>query len=312
MSFIAGFGAYVPSRIVSNAELAGLLDCPAEWIRGASGIEERRYAGSEESLEAMAVKAGQNCLLEAGTTIDHVRMVIVSSGSGEHRFPGPACTIAAQLGLSDVPAIDVPMASAGSLFAMSMAAQFTERYETILVIAAEKMSSVVMEPPVDKNVAILFGDGAGSCLIRRDTGRFKIVDSVLHTNGNLAADLQLDHARPLRMNGRSVILHATRRIPAAILEVLERNRKPTSEIERFIPHQANQNLLDRVARAIDVPSDRIYSNIKKYGNTSSASMLIAADEWWRTRDSATPQGPICFVTFGAGFNWGALLAERAA
>jgi len=111
------------------------------------------------------------------------------------------------------------------------------------------------------------------------------------------------------MNGRSVILQATRKIPAVILELLQRNGKAASGIECFLLHQANQNLMDRVARALEVPNDRIYSNIRKYGNTSSASMLIAAAEWWQGRHPAAAPGAICFAVFGAGYHWGALLAE---
>lgn len=309
MAFIAGFGSYLPSKIVANAELAEALGCTPEWIRDASGIEERRYAGPEESLDEMGANAAKDCLEQTGIGADQVGMLIVASGSAEHRFPGPASRVAKRLGLGETPAIDLPMASAGGLFGMSMAAQLVESYGNILVVAAEKMSTVVTQPPVDRNIAILFGDGAGSCLIRKLPGGLKIVDSVLHSDGSFAGDLQLGHGQQLLMNGRSVILQATRKIPGVILEVLQRNNKPASEIERFILHQANQNLMDRVARALGVPNDRIYSNISRYGNTSSASMLIAADEWWRGRDSSASVGAVCFAVFGAGFHWGALLAE---
>ena len=310
MAFIAGFGAYLPSKIVTNPELASLLGCTAEWIREASGIEERRYASAEESVEVLAANAGANCLEQTGTSPDQIDMLIVSSGSGEFRFPGPASAVAKRLQLRDVPAIDLPMASAGALFAMSLAAQLTSQYERILVIAAEKMSTVVTQPPVDKNTAILFGDGAGGCLIQRDQGSLKIIDSVLHCDGSFSADLRLGSGEPLHMNGRSVIMQAVRKLPAVILEVLKRNDKAVSEIECFIMHQANQNLMDRVARSLDVSTDRIYSNIRQYGNTSSASILIAAAEWWRDRKLAA-RGAICFAVFGAGFSWGALLAEAA-
>jgi 3-oxoacyl-[acyl-carrier-protein] synthase-3 len=310
MAFIAGFGAYLPSKIVTNPELASLLGCTPEWIRDASGIEERRYGSAEESVEVLAGNAGADCLEQTGTSADRIDMLIVSSGSGESRFPGPASVVAKRLGLRDVPAIDLPMASAGALFGMSLAAQLTSQYERILVIAAEKMSTVVTQPPVDKNTAILFGDGAGGCLIQRDQGCLKIVDSVLHCDGSFAADLRLGCGEPLHMNGRSVIMQAVRKIPAVIIEVLTRNNKAASDIECFIMHQANQNLLDRVARSLDVSTDRIYSNIRQYGNTSSASILIAAAEWWRDRKRAA-RGTICFAVFGAGFSWGALLAEAA-
>lgn len=309
MAFIAGFGSYLPLRIVGNVELAELLGCTPEWIRESSGIEERRYASPGESVDAMAANAGHDCLEQAHVAADEIRMLMVASGSAEHRFPGPASRVAKRLGLRDVPAIDLPIASAGALFGMSMAAQLIERYATILVVAAEKMSSVISQPPLDRNIAILFGDGAGSCLIQRDRGRLKIVDSALHSDGSFADDLQLGHTQPLQMNGRSVILQATRKIPAVILELLQRNAKAASDMECFILHQANQNLLDRVARTLEVPSDRIYSNIRKYGNTSAASMVIAAAEWWRGRDPSAPARTVCFAAFGAGFHWGALLAE---
>src|SRR5579872_1539307 len=305
MAFIRAFGSYLPTRVVANSDLAESLGCTAEWIREASGIEERRYASAEETVDVMAANAARDCLERAGLGADRIGMVIVASGSAERRFPGPACLVAKHLGLGDVPALDVPMASAGSLFAMSMASQFAARYESVLVIGAEKMSTVVTRPPVDKNIAILFGDGAGACLIQQQGGGYRIVDSVLHSDGAFADDLQLPHGEAFRMNGRSVIMQATRKIPSVIQEVLQRNQKPAAEIECFLLHQANQNLMDRVARALGVANDRIYTNIRTYGNTSSASMLIAASEWWRGRDPAA--SAICFGVFGAGFHWGALL-----
>src|SRR2546427_4100475 len=126
MPFIDGFGCYLPSKIVGNSELAELLGCAPEWIREAAGIEERRYASPDETVDVMAANAGQNCLDQAGVTADQVGMLMVASGSAEHRFPGPACRGAKRLGLRDVPAIDLPTASAGTLFGMSMGAPFAD------------------------------------------------------------------------------------------------------------------------------------------------------------------------------------------
>jgi 3-oxoacyl-[acyl-carrier-protein] synthase-3 len=308
MPFIAGFGAYLPSRTVTNEELAPRLGCTPAWIQAASGIEERRYASAEESVEVMASRAGSNCLEQAGVLPGQIGMVVLASGSAERRFPGPASSVAHALGLRDVPAIDLPMASAGALFGMSLASQLCDKYESILVIAAEKMSAITSQEPIDKNTAILFGDGAGSCLITHGSGILRIIDSVLHCDGNFAQDLQLQFTGPITMNGRSVILQATRKIPAAILEVVRRNGKTPSDVTSFVLHQANQNLLDRVAQALEVPTHRVYSNIRYYGNTSSASLLIAAAEWWRTRDK-DGAASVCLAAFGAGFSWGAMLAE---
>jgi 3-oxoacyl-[acyl-carrier-protein] synthase III len=311
---ILGWGAYLPSRVVTNAELGARLNCEPDWILDVSGIEERRYAEPGESVAAMGVAAAEQCLERAGAKASDVGMILVSSGSSERRFPGPASAVGRQLGLDGVPAIDLPIASAGSLFAMALAASLVPAHGNILAIAAEKMSAVAACEPLERGVAPLFGDGAGACLIGRE-GAVRIVDSALHSDGAFADDLRLEFVSPLAMNGRSVILQASRKIPAAITELLERNRTPASGIEVFLMHQANQNLMDRVARALNVDANRFYSNICRYGNTSSASMFIAAEEWWRNSGPNQP-GPnkgdrICFAAFGAGFHWGALLAERA-
>jgi 3-oxoacyl-[acyl-carrier-protein] synthase-3 len=305
---LLSFGAYLPRRVITNADLACRLGIAADWIREMSGIEERRFAEDDESVADMGVAAANDCLDKAGIQADQLGMIIVASGSGDRRFPGPACTIAARLGLNQTPALDVPMASAGALFGMSIASRLTAAYGHILVIGAEKMSTLAMRDPLDKNIAILFGDGAGACLITSGRGPAKIVDSVLHTDGAFAEDLRLGYTGPFEMNGRSVITQAWRKIPAAISELLERNQKSAAEVEVFLMHQANQNLIDRVARSLHVPSKKFFSNIARYGNTSSASMLIAASEWFAQKNPA-PGAAICFAVFGAGFHWGALLAE---
>lgn len=307
MAAIRAFGAYLPARVVSNAELAARLNCDPGWILDVSGIEERRYASDEESVASMGASAAEQCLERAGKKAAEIGMILVSSGSSERRFPGPASAIAHQMGIDGVPAIDLPIASAGGLFGMALGASLTAVHGSILVIASEKMSAIVSREPMERGVAPLFGDGAGACLLSPD-GPVKIIDSVLHSDGAFAEDLHLELDAPLAMNGRSVILQASRKIPAAIAELLEKNGRPASAVRVFLMHQANQNLMDRVARALPADTARFYSNIRRYGNTSSASMLIAASEWWRN-PGPQPGDLICFAAFGAGFHWGALLAE---
>lgn len=308
MAAIKGFGSYVPARIVNNDELAARLKCDGGWIREVSGIEERRYARDDESVVSMAVEAGRQCLERAGMAADDIGLLIVSSGSSERRFPGPAAAVAHDLGMDQTPAFDLPLASAGGLFGMSLAATLAPQYGNVLVVASEKMSSVVAREPAEPGVAILFGDGAGACLISPERGKARIVDHVLHSDGSFAGDLRLEFDAPLAMNGRSVIMQASRKIPAVIGEVLERNQKAPGAVEIFQMHQANQNLIDRVARSLQVEAGKFFSNIRRYGNTSSASMLIAASEWWQS-PGPQPGQLICFAAFGAGFHWGALLAE---
>jgi 3-oxoacyl-[acyl-carrier-protein] synthase-3 len=307
---IKAFGAYLPSRIVTNSELAARLDCEPNWILDVSGIEERRYAAPEESVASMGVAAARECLDHAGLKSTDVGMILVSSGSSERRFPGPASAIAHALNMDGIPSIDLPIASAGSLFGMAMAAPLSAMHGNVLVIASEKMSAIAMREPMERGVAPLFGDGAGACLIGPamdpGAGSARIIDYILHSDGSFADDLRLDFDAPLAMNGRSVIMQASRKLPSAIGELLDKNGRTAQSVKVFLMHQANQNLMDRVARALNVEAARFYTNIRRYGNTSSASMLIAAAEWWRDPGPA-PGDVICFASFGAGFHWGALL-----
>ena len=306
MAFLRSLGSHLPARVVNNAELAPMVGADPEWLLRSTGIEERRFAGPEDTVTTLGIAAARACL--AGIPAAEIGLVIVSSGSSEKRFPGPASQIAAALGAAGKPAIDLPMASAGGLFAIALGAQLAPRYGNVLVVASEVMSRVVRMHPTGRDTAILFGDGAGACLISHDTGFAEIVDSVLATDGDFAEALRLDFDAPLYMDGRTIILQAARKLPRAITEVLERNAMRPAEIGTFLLHQANLNLLTRVAQALEVPADRFYCNIAKYGNTSSASLLIAADEWWKTCEKPLPS-PVLLAAFGAGLNWGAVLTR---
>ena len=304
MASILGFGAFLPERVVTNDELAARIGKPAPWIADMSGIDERRWAAPSESVADLGVRAAERCLAATGVDAAGVSMVIVASGSSELRFPGPASTIAGRIGAGGIPAIDLPLASAGALFGMSLASHLTAIYPRILVVAAEKMSSVVDHHPMDPSTGMLFGDGAGACLIAADAGPWRIVDSVLHSDGSAVSILQLPLEGPLQMEGMQVIMQASRRFPAVVQELLARAGLSASGVDHFIPHQANQNLILRIAKSLGVGTEKFVSNIRLRGNTSSASMLIAAAE-------ADLSGSIiCFAAFGAGIHWGALLARR--
>lgn len=309
MSYIHAFGAHLPERVVTNAELAAQLGCTPEWIESVSGIRERRWAG-DETVADLANLAARDCLQKAGVDPSQLGLIIVSSGTSERRFPGPASTVAAALGLNATPVIDLPIASAGSIFGLSLASQLAAAYGDVLVIAAEKMSAVIQGAALDQNTAILFGDGAGAALVSSRPGRLEVLDSVLHTDGAFRDDLVLEWDSPLRMNGLTVILQAARKLPGVIEEVLKRQNIAAKDVTQFVMHQANQNLITRVAKALGVDASLMFSNVSKYGNTSSASMLIAAAEWTPSRRPSG--GPVVFAGFGAGFNWGAMVARSVA
>jgi len=305
-AFLHGFGMHVPERVVTNAEMALRVERTAEWIEGACGIRERRWAAVKASVADLAIASAHDCLARTGVAASSLGLIIVASGSARPGFPGPAAEVAVRLGLESTPAIDLPMASAGSLFGMAMAAQMAEHFGDVLVIGAEKMSAVIESAVLDPNTAILFGDGAGAVLVSARPGPWEILDAVLHSDGQYRDALAFDWSAPLRMDGLSVILQAARKLPSAINEVLTRQKMAVGDVTQFLLHQANQNLLVRVAKSLGVPAERVYSNVARYGNTSSASMLIAAAEWSQANPAP---GPVVFSAFGAGFHWGALLAR---
>jgi 3-oxoacyl-[acyl-carrier-protein] synthase-3 len=307
MAYLRAFGKYLPERIVTNDELAVALEVDPAWIVSSCGIEERRYASDDQTLVDLGVEAARDCLKNAAA-VGSIGLVMVSSGSPDVFCPGPASAIAARLGLGDTPAIDLPIASAGSIAALVMAESLTARFGNVLVVATEVMSRRVSRTPEGKNNAILFGDGAGACLVSHELegdSIARIEATALRTDGERAGAIAVHDGR-FSMDGMAVIRQASQKLPAVILEVLGKAGVAAEELGAVLIHQANLNLLDRVAKTLKLLPDRLFTNIQRYGNTSSASMLIAAAEW-RER-TPSPAAPIVLAAFGAGLTCGALLA----
>lgn len=308
MSFIRAFGSYLPSRVVKNEEIGWLIGRTPEWIVGVSGIEQRRFAAEYEDVATLATYAGECCLRSDHIAAKDIGLVIVTSGTSSRSFPGPAATVAEKLGLTRAAAVDLPMASAGSIFALAMARDLAPRYANVLVIGSEKTSTVALRQPINRSSAALFGDGAGACLVSAKDGFLEIIDSALHTDGSGSEDLRLGFVSPLEMRGRNVIRNANKKLPSAIREVLNNSDLSPKEVEAYFTHQANQHLVESVAHAIGADKASFPLNIREYGNTSSASMLIVADEYFRSR-TTKPGHYFVFAAFGAGYHWGAVLAK---
>ncbi len=308
MSFLRAFGYHLPPLSVSNDALEKRTGRAAASIEKTSGILERRYASDEVSVADLGLAATNVCLENAGLTAQDIGLILFSSGSAERIFPGPASVLAAKLGLTATPAIDIPVASAGSLIGIAFAADLAPRYGNVLVVASEIMSRRISD--TDPDTAILFGDGAGACIVSPNEGFARVADTALFTDGNYADALQLQHGGSIQMKGLDVIIQASRKIPRSIEDLLTKNNLKPADISVYLMHQANVNLIRKVATALQVPEDRFFRNIDRYGNTSSASLLIAASEW-RAANPAPPTTPIVLAAFGAGFNWGAILALPA-
>jgi 3-oxoacyl-[acyl-carrier-protein] synthase-3 len=305
MSYLKAFGSYLPARIVANKELGADLGVEPDWILQACGIEQRRYAAEGETVADLGYAAALDCLSNAKLSPESIGLVLVSSGSPDIYCPGPASAIAARLGLALVPALDLPIASAGSIAALVLAESLCSRFGNVLVIATEIMSRRILRTPEGKETAILFGDGAGACIVSNEAGFARIASVALHSDGERAGAIVVREGR-FSMDGIAVIRQASQKLPAVINEVLTQAKLSSEEIEAFLIHQANLKLLDRVAKTLRVPEDRLFTNIQRYGNTSSASLLIAAAEWHAIFPRLTR--PIVLAAFGAGLTYGALLA----
>ena len=308
MSYLRAFGHYLPPQIVTNADLETRTGRAASSIEKTSGILERRYAADGVSVADLGLAAANACLANANLTAQDIGLILFSSGSGERAFPGPASVLAQKLGLTTTPALDIPVASAGSLIAIALAADLAPRYGNILIVASEIMSRRISD--ADPDTAILFGDGAGACVVSPEQGFLRIADTALFTDGSYADALQLQHGGAIQMKGLDVIIQASRKIPRAVEDLLTKNNLKPSDVGVILMHQANLNLIRKVATALAVPEDRFFRNISHYGNTSSASLLIASSEW-RAANPTPPSTPIVLATFGAGFNWGGILALPA-
>lgn len=306
MPYLRAFGHYLPSRIVTNADLEARTGRAAASIEKTSGILERRYAAENETVADLGFAAATTCLASANLAANDIGLILFSSGSSERAFPGPASVLAQKLVLTSTPAIDIPVASAGSLIGIAFAADLAPRYGNILVVGAEIMSRRITDS--DPDTAILFGDGAGACIVSNDPGpnSLRIADASLSTDGNYAEALQLQHGGAIQMKGLDVIIQASRKIPRSIQDLLTKNNLVPADVSLYLMHQANLNLIRKVATALEVSEDRFFRNIDRYGNTSSASLLIAASEW-RSANPNPPTTPIVLAVFGAGFNWGSVL-----
>jgi len=302
---LVGFGAAVPERVVANAELAESLGVTEEWILQACGIRERRYVAPGETGVDLAERAANAALGDAGLTGADLRGIVVGSGTAPRAFPGISADLQKRLGAAGGPAFDVPLASVGGLFALALAQDLAPRYGPILVVGADVMSAVVERPPRGKETAILFGDGAGACIVAPgDGGPHRLVDVRIASDGTFTDDLALLPGAALTMNGRQVILQANRKLQAAVNDVVTRNGLTLADIDLFVFHQANRNLLAQVGKSLKLDESKVFLNIERLGNTSAASLLIARTEAHST-EALRPGGRAVVAAFGAGFSWGA-------
>jgi 3-oxoacyl-[acyl-carrier-protein] synthase-3 len=315
---ILGVGSAVPARCIANAELERRVETSDEWIRSRTGIRERRVLGSGERLLDLMDAAARRALESSGVAAAELEAIVVGTVSGEYAFPAAACELQARLGVDRIAAFDVAAACSGFVFALSTATAHLRAgdFGTALVVGADALTT--MTDWSDRRTCVLFGDGAGAVVLRRQDGDRGVLASVLHASGSIAnllyvragarggfdADPQGSREACIHMRGPELFRWAVRCMVDVTLEVLERAGLAPAAVDLMVPHQANLRLLHAVAEKLAFPLDKIVVNVDSYGNTSAASVPIALDE--AVRSGRLRAGDVVLVVAcGGGLTWAA-------
>jgi len=323
--FIAGTGSYLPEKVVTNTDLAGLVDTSDEWIQTRTGIRERRLAAADQPTSALAAAAAEQALAAAGVSAEQVDLIIVATLSPDHQFPNTACFVQKRIGAGNAACFSLEAACTGFLYAFEVAVSMmacSAHYRNVLVIGGEKMSSLV--DWTDRTTCVLFGDGAGAVLLQRDLERSAtLLASRLGADGNLTDILQVpaggsampitvavleQHLQFLSMNGREIFKLAVNAMVSAAENVLSECNLSIDQVRWLIPHQANLRIINGVGKRLGIDNERVFVNVDRYGNTSAATIPIALDEI--VRSGSIERGDyILLVAFGGGLTWGAQLLQ---
>jgi 3-oxoacyl-[acyl-carrier-protein] synthase-3 len=308
--------------VLTNQDLEKIVETTDEWIFSRTGMRERHIAAKDQATSDLGSEAARRALIDAGISAEEIDLIIVATLSPDMFFPSTACYIQDRIGAKNAYAFDLGAACSGFLYAMDTARNQIAcgAVDTVLVIGAEKMSTFIDWE--DRATCILFGDGAGAAVLRAGGSGRGVMDSVMGSDGSLAALLStpgggsrnpmshemLDQKMHyLQMQGREVYKHAVTRMTESVVSVLEKNGVSADEIKCFIPHQANVRIIDAISKRLGV-ADRMYVNVDKYANTSSAALAIALDE--AVKDGTITSGDLVVLTvFGGGFTWGASILE---
>jgi len=320
---ISGVGSYVPARILTNAELEKMVDTSDEWITTRTGIKERRVAAKNEYTSDMAVKAAQRAMKMAGVTAEQIDLIAVATITPDMPFPSTACLVQQKLGARRAAAFDLEAACSGFIYGLEIGQQFimSRTYDTVLVIGAEKLSSIVNWQ--DRNTCVLFGDGAGAAVLQNRPHAHGLLTAVMGADGGKAnllfmpgggsrspasAETVAGKLHYLQMEGRETFKNAVQAMCTAAQEALRRCELDISKIKCVIPHQANRRIIDAVGERLGATPEQLFVNVNRYGNTSAASVAIALDE--AVASGKVQRGDlILLVVFGAGLTWGAAVIE---
>lgn len=316
---ILGTGSYVPPKVLTNEDLKQFVDTSDEWITTRTGIKKRHIATDEYTID-LAEKAALKAIESSNLDKSEIDLLIVATVTPDHMFPGVSQLLQARLGLEKIMAFDVNAACSGFLYVLNIADKMIKSgaYNNALIIGAETLTRLTDWR--DRNTCVLFGDAAGAMIIGKsdenhildvicgsmgDTDGYLICNNVDLKDPNVNAKSTQDH---IHMNGREVFKFATRIMPSTIRDLLERNNMELENLDYIVAHQANERIIDKAARDLDFPMEKMYLNISEYGNTSAASVPLAIDE--AIRKEKLRKGDIfATVAFGGGFTYGGAIIK---
>lgn len=317
---ITGVGKYMPEDILTNDDLSKIVDTSNEWIMERTGIRERRIAKKHIATSDLGTEAARAALEDANLKPEDIDLIIVATATPDHAFPSTACIIQSNLGLSKAAAFDLSAACSGFVYGLATAASFISSgaYEKILVIGSEVFSKIVNWE--DRNTCILFGDGAGACVLERCEEGYGILSFDLGADGSGGDCLVLpaggsrmptsnesleQNLHLLQMDGREVFKFGTRIMEKATLKALEKANLTTEDLDFLVPHQANIRIIDSAAKKLKINNEKLCINLDKYGNMSSASIPVALEE--AVKEKKIKKGDVVvLVGFGAGLTWGSM------
>ena len=321
---ITGTGSALPGKILTNAELERLVDTSDEWITTRTGIKERRIAVDGEYTSTFAAEAARNAMAMAGAHPEEIDLIIIGTVTPDFPFPSTACIVQDLLGATNATAFDLSAACSGFLYGVSIAEKFLRSgaARKVLVIGSEVLSRIVDWQ--DRNTCVLFGDGAGAVVLEASEGDHSLLSTHTFSNGsfwnllyqpgsgsrNPATESRTIDERLiyLKMEGNDVFKHAVRAMEEAALKALDANGLTPSDISLMIPHQANRRIIDATTKRLGLGPDRLFTNLHRYGNTSSASIPIALDEANR-QGVIKPDSKLLMVAFGGGFTYASALVN---
>jgi 3-oxoacyl-[acyl-carrier-protein] synthase-3 len=322
---ILGVGGYVPDRVVTNQDMTQWMETSNEWIYERTGIRKRHWIDKETGGSELAEKAVHQALGNAGVGLSEVDCIILATLSPDHTFPGTGCFLQERLGIPGVPALDVRTQCSGFIYGLSVADAWIRmgQYKCVLLVGTEVHSTGIDVSTQGRDVACLFGDGAGAVVVAAREGEGAqrgVLSTHLHADGRYAKDLWIEvpgsRFHPVRitkemieagrhwpkMKGRRVFTNAVKHMPAVIWEGLKQNGLTLEDVDLIVPHQANQRINEAVAQLLGIDPERMYHNIDRYGNTTAASIPLAlrdAEQEGKLKRSDL----VVLVSFGAGFTW---------